>query len=366
MYEDFFDTDFDIYEMNAKDVIEQITIDEVEQFLRSLGVVKINRTRGTLICPTICHNPIDEADSMKLYYYDSTKNFHCYTQCSDNFSIITLYQRYMEINHSKVSFYEALDYVKQFLKVGTSKYIHPVEVEEYGTKKKIASITLPEYDNRVLDCFDKYYHPLWLKENISKEAMDKFDIRFHYGMNKIIIPHYDIDGRLVGIRGRAISKEDMEFGKYRPIYLGDKMYAHQLGFNLYGINEAKDAIKALKRAYIFEGEKSCLLSRTYYGDESIAVATCGSQLNRFQIDLLTKKLHVNEIILCYDKEYDHPYSEKGKKYRQKLKDKCLKYQGLATFYYVFDEHGLLNEKDSPIDQGKEVFEKLLNKKYKIG
>ena len=41
----------------------------------------------------------------------------------------------------------------------------------------------------------------------------------------------------------------------------------------------------------------------YYGPYSVAVATCGSQLNRFQINLLIQKLGVNEIILALDKEY---------------------------------------------------------------
>lgn len=112
-------------------------------------------------------------------------------------------------------------------------------------------------------------------------------------------------------------------------------------------------------------EKSILLSDSYYGNFSTAVATCGSQLNRFQINLLVKKLGVTEITLAFDKEYDKPYSEEGKKYRQKLIDKCKKYQGLATFYYIFDEHGLLNKKDSPIDRGLETFEILFNKRIKI-
>ena len=61
-----------------------------------------------------------------------------------------------------------------------------------------------------------------------------------------------------------------------------------------------------------------MLSNSYYGNFSTAVATCGSQLNRFQINLLVKKLGVTEITLAFDKEYDKPYSEEGKKYRQKL------------------------------------------------
>ena len=45
--------------------------------------------------------------------------------------------------------------------------------------------------------------------------------------------------------------------------------------------------------------------------------------------------------------------------------KCLKYRGLANFYYIFDEHNLLQQKDSPIDRGVEVYEKLMKKRIKI-
>ena len=204
-----------------------------------------------------------------------------------------------------------------------------------------------------------------MREGIRPSSFKKFNIRFSYGQNRIIIPHFDIAGRLVGIRMRALDEEDVKMGKYRPAQIGDKMYNHQLGFNLYGIYEHANAIRKTKRAIIVEGEKSVLLDDGYFGDYSVAVATCGSQLNRFQINLLVKKLGATEIILAYDKEYDNPFSPEGKAYRERLIQKCERYRGLANFYYVFDEHGLLNRKDAPCDKGKEVYEELLRRKIKI-
>ena len=79
---------------DAGTIVTNLTIDQVVLFLRSLGVEELDVHDDYIVCPTICHNPIDEAESMKLYYYDKTKNFHCYTQCSENFNIISLYQKY--------------------------------------------------------------------------------------------------------------------------------------------------------------------------------------------------------------------------------------------------------------------------------
>ena len=289
--------------MSVKEIIESLTLEDIHQFLLSLGVDDndIDVQEDYLICPTICHNPIEEATSMKLYYYDQNKSFHCYTQCSENFNIIELYMRYMELNHYKIFYSDAEDYIRQF--VGQLQEII-VNEPTFHYEKTVRSedfIDLPPYNPNVLDCFIDYPHPLWLGDGISERSMKKFHIGFSLNQNRITIPHYDYRGFLVGVRSRALEEKDLEFGKYRPMMVGNKMYNHQLGFNLYGIYENKEAIKRFKRAVIFEGEKSVLLSDTFYENYSVAVATCGSQLNRFQINLLVKKYGVSDITLAFDK-----------------------------------------------------------------
>ena len=351
---------------NAKTIIDSFTIDKVKSFLKSLSVDNFETYDDYLVCPTICHNPIDEAESMKLYYYYKTRNFHCYTECSENFNIITLYQKYMAINHQEVSYDEALYYLRQFVEVEI-KELPTTEIVtwEKEIEERQNIITLPEVNKYALDYFVPFSHPLWEMEGIGSDVQNQFNIRFSYGTNRIIIPHYDISGRLIGIRTRAIDEEDLVYGKYRPAQIGDRMFNHQLGFNLYGIWEHKKAIQMTKRAIIYEGEKSVLKDSAFYGPYSVAVATCGSQLNRFQINLLIHELGVNEIILAYDKEYDECFSEKGNEYRQKLISKCEKYRGMADFYYLFDEHGILDKKDAPCDKGQEQLEFLMKRRIKI-
>lgn len=223
--------------LNGQQLVESLEIEDVERFLISLGVQIVDRKGDTIICPTICHNPIDEADNMKLYYYDKNKSFHCYTECSENFNIIELYRRYMSLNHYNISYNDAVEYIRQFVFGSgyTEKKEEPVHYEK--KQEKVDFISLPEYNKNVMDCFVNYSHPLWKADGISEEAMKKFNIKFSLGQNKIVIPHKDIDGKLVGIRARSINKEDVEYAKYMPIKVGDVIYNHQLGFNLYGIYE---------------------------------------------------------------------------------------------------------------------------------
>ena len=360
----FNEADRDAYlaTLNTKDIIDSITLLDVKNFLESLGVeqIDVNEEKQYLVCPTICHNPIHEAESMKLYWYQNNKIFRCYTECDEAMSIFELYRKYMALNQYPITLEEAENYVKQFLRhiITTTKHSNRFEndIEKYKYTANIPA--LEEYSPVVLDYFTKYYHPLWLKDGITKEAMDKFQIKFSLGQNKIIIPHFDIEGRLVGIRGRALEKKEIEeCGKYRPVQIGKVLYTHPLQFNLYGIYEHQNGIIRRRSAIIAEAEKSVLLDEGYYGEWSNCVACCGSTFNKYHISLLTDILGANEIVIAR--------SEKARKYRDKIERMCKKYSNQASFSYIWDFDNLLNEKDSPFDKGKEVFEELYKNRIKV-
>ena len=366
------DTNLDLIDLNVQDIIESITIEDVKTFLESLGVDQIAYypEKGYLICPTICHNPLDEAESMKLYWYQNNKIFRCYTECNEAMSIFTLYQKFMRVNYDQeIDFYEAEDYVKKCLKhivLATREVYSSLHLDSTTYKFDARVPVLDEYSPTVMDCFIQYYHPTWLKDGITKEAMNKFNIKFSLGQNKIVIPHYDIQGRLVGIRGRTIDPEEAEaFGKYRPIQVGNLLYAHPLQFNLYGIYEHQEGIKARKSAIIAEGEKSVLLDDGYYGGLSNTVACCGLSFNKYHINLLTNYLGANEIVIAFDKEFDNWCSDKAKAYRARIEKECRKYSSIVKFSLIWDYDNLLDEKDSPFDKGKEVFEELYRNRIKL-
>lgn len=92
-----------------------------------------------------------------------------------------------------------------------------------------------------------------------------------------------------------------------------------------------------------------------------SAAVCGSQVNKFQIDLLIRTCYPKEIVLCFDKE-----ELKGEdKYFDKLWNICQKYKNYCDFSFVYDREDLLDLKDSPSDKGEEVFRKLLEKRIKV-
>jgi DNA primase len=220
---------------------------------------------------------------------------------------------------------------------------------------------LPEYSSNVLDCFVRQYPNEWLSDGISAETMDKFNISYSISQNKIIIPHYDVDGRLVGIRGRALNEWEIEnIGKYTPIRVEQTWYKHPLSMNLYGLNITKDNIRKRGVCFLVESEKAVMQMESF-SFPNCAAAVCGSNFNKYQLNILIKTCCPTEIVLCFDKE-ELPGEEK---YFNKLYDICRKYGQYAQFSFIYDREGVLDLKESPTDRGEEVFKKLLEKRVKV-
>ena len=156
-----------------------------------------------------------------------------------------------------------------------------------------------------------------------------------------------------------------------PEFIEGKDYGHSLGLNLYGLYENKAAIEERGKAIIVEGEKSVLLSDTYFGKNSIAVATCGFSVSNKQANLLGD-LGVRQVYLGFDKDFDEFDSKAVKEYNsnpatkrdfEMYKNKIIsiasKLAGMGFAVYIIkDKEGKLKIKDSPFDEGKETFQKL--------
>lgn len=354
-----------IESLSYKEFCSLVTLDTVKRILTELKV-DYEEVNSGLRCKTVCHNRVDDKCSLKLYYYSDSKIFYCYTQCQA-MNIISFYQHFYHANYdNEITYDEAFQELKSLI---TDKdYLkQPRRVRQLYENRYVNRISSPKlkvYNSNILSAFDSYLHPLWRADGISEKEIEKFNIRFSIYYNQIIIPHYDINGQLIGIRTRAIDEEDIALGKYRPFKHNNILYNHPLGFNLYGLYEHKENIKKFRTAVIVEGEKSCLLEDQYYGDYAISVAVCGNKISRAQI-LLLNELDVNEIVIAFDKEFPTWDSEKRKTYYKFLHSFCDKYQIYAHFSFIIDKHGYLQEKDSPFDRGFEIYEKLYKERIRV-
>lgn len=347
---------------NLSDLANSLTNEQIIKIMEGLGADRYQETADSIIFPTICHNVDPSEASMKLYYYPRTHTFHCYTDCGETFNIYEMFKKRYELMGISYDFYQDI-----VLKIGTPnndwrhKENNFIKVYKSIYEKEECStvVNLKHLNKGLLNSYD--FHPIaeWRQDGISEEIMKYYNILYSVVENKIIIPHYDKDNNLIGIRGRALNEEDIKIGKYMPIQIGDKFMAHPLGYNLYGLNFVKNNIKKFKAAIVAESEKSCLQYGTMFGqNNNIVVASCGSSFHKYQLDLLLEA-GAERVLIAYDNEGAD--AKEREEYYQKLKSICLKYKNYCTMGFVFDSMRLLDLKDSPFDKGPEVAKKLIQK-----
>ncbi len=353
---------------------EELDIANIYDLLTEFGGEPEYINEEVIVSQTICHNMPGEG-SRKLYYYDNTQLFRCYTSCDDAFDLYQLIIKVFKIQkHKDFELYDAMDFVAGYFGLEGSK---PTKQEDdklkdwdilqryEGLSEKInkpfsSRFQLKEYNPIILTRFSYPIISPWEKEGISRVVCKKNIIGYYAGGEQITIPHFDIDGRLVGIRGRSLAEDDAEkYGKYRPLIINRLVYSHPLSMNLYNLNNSKDNIARVRAAIVFESEKSTLLYQTHYGySDDISVACCGSSLSSSQVELL-RDLGVQEIIIGFDRQFQEINDGEFKRLTNKLLTISQKYGQYLKISCIFDKDMITSYKASPIDEGKEKFEYLL-------
>lgn len=359
------------------EVKSKIGPDEIYNLLMEWGGEPSYAPWG-ILSSTICHNPPGEG-SRKLYYYYNSGLFRCYTGCDEpNMDIYGLLIKVARIQWGKeYNLNDAVRYIA--IKFGIAgefqieddSLIDWKTFDNYDRLEKIEikdyHIVLKEYDNNVLKHLN--YHVKikpWLDEGISQEALDNAKIGYFPASAQITIPHYDINERFIGLRGRTLSKEDAElYGKYRPMVINGIQYNHPLGMNLYNLNKSKKNIKTIGKTIIFEGEKSCLKYQSFFGAEhDISVACCGSNISAYQIEFL-KECGAKEIIIALDRQFQVLGDTEFKRLTNNLTKLNDRYKNEVDLTFMFDKNMITGYKSSPIDEGEEKFLKLLNERIKL-
>lgn len=358
------------YEYDLQFIKENLSVDQIEEVLMDFDAAP-ERRGDIIVSRTVCHC----GQSHKLYYYPNTALFKCYTDCSETFDVFELTRKVMSREHPKAredsewNLPEAVDYIARKFGYSPNQTTEDSDIDiredlklfdQYDRIKDINTqsqiVELKEYEGTFL----KYLpHPViqpWLQEGISKEVMEAAGICYDPKNQGIVIPHYDIDNRLIGIRERTLIKEQAEkYGKYMPAKIGRQMYNHPLSFNLYNLNHSKNNISHMQKAFVFESEKSCLKYRSYFGEENdISCAVCGSSFIQYQAWLLINQ-GAKEIIIALDHDFLDLSSETAQRQIKNLKQIHNKYGKFVNISFMWDKNNLLGYKDSPIDKTPEIF-----------
>ena len=177
---------------------------------------------------------------------------------------------------------------------------------------------------------------VWRNEGISDESLQKFQVKYDGFSDRLVYPIRNLDGDIINVGGRTLDPQwkEKELRKYTYFFSWGTLNT------IYGLAENMDSIKDSGEIILFEGCKSVLLADTWGIHNTGAILT--SHLNPNQFDILLRL--GCRVVFALDRDV------------QIRNDKNItRLKRYLNCYYLWDRDGLLDEKDSPVDKGKEVF-----------
>lgn len=332
--------------MNVMRVNEALSADEdvVREILEELGFTQLTFDackRTFRFAREEGRNPT----SMVLNL--DTLSFHCFSTNSKG-NLYTLIMQRKDMN-----FPNALKWAADY--VGLDKEEYDIDIQLpfggffQGLVKEISEpeFSMKTYDESELDEYKGFYNTMFLKDGISFESQEKFDVGYDALSNRITIPIYSLDNKLMGIMGRYNGKCEKE-ERWLPIIPCSR------SLTIYGFNENYQSIQEKGMAIIGESEKFVMQADSF--GCHIALATSGCHISDTQAKHI-KSMFLPKIILAYDEGLSE---EDIIAEAEKLKMDNQIYKNQVG--YIYDrEHKYLPEgsKASPSDLGKEVFAKLV-------
>lgn len=334
------------------------TYEQIQQINNSIPIVDyvsqyldLRQDKGSRIDEFWANCPFHDNDTNASLSFNQEKNvFNCLA-CGSNGTLINFVMLY----HKK-TFPQAVEYILSLsnVKLEPKEYSEVFEfLKKNNIKKTDKVIERVQLSQDVIEKYIKEPIKEWLQEGINQEILDKYNVRYDKNSNAIVFPILDISGNVVALKARTLynNHNDLGIPKYK--------YYNYIGTNdfLFGLYQNKENILSKKEVLVFEGSKSVMLVEGYGYHNAVSIET--NRINEYQMKLLLELKC--DIVLCLDKGVEISYlkNKKGTHVDIGLLPK------LTNVYVVEDKQGLLKDKDSPVDRGKEVWEKLYESRYKL-
>lgn len=251
------------------------------------------------------------------------------------------------MKYDDCSFIEALNKLKKYANItergGVSTRLESVKIakkfkHKAHEKKELKSTILPDnYMERYE--FNTAKLQVWVDEGIGFDTMRKFDVCYDPFSDRIVFPIKNYVGNIINVCGRTLNDD------YKVMGIRKYTYFKPLGFlnTLYGFSDNKDSIIEKQEIIIFEGAKSVMKASEWSINNTCAL--CTSHLNSQQL-LFLIKLGVR-VVFALDEDVDISKDANISKLKRYVAIEVVK---------NFDN--LLSEKMSPVDAGREVWDKL--------
>lgn len=238
----------------------------------------------------------------------------------------------IEIDHLKTC--ESLSYFKQIKR----SQVQPIK---FATDRQVLPWSYYEQ-------FANEIPQEWVDEGIQADVLREYEIRVDKKSNRIVYPVYDKDGNFIGVKGRT------RFKNYKDLQIKKYLNYQKIQTTDYfmGMKQNRGNILATKSAIIFEGLKSVMHVAGWGYNNCLSSET--SDINDAQAAILIS-MGIRELTIAFDRDVNFGH----------IRDVTKLLRKYMNVYAVYDKWGLLKDKDSPCDQGEDVWRTLYERRIRL-
>ena len=323
--------------MEVSDILDAIDITEyISQYVEleekggelwGLSPFKDENTPSFSVCPE------------KKYFYDFSAGF--------GGNLLDFVMRY-----HRVSLREGVGLLKKYANIsdqqaaGTARMEATKVARRYRQKSKSA----PKSSAKILPAnYMEHYEfrqdklKAWADEGIPWEILKSNLVRYDAFDDRIVYPIKDYDGNIISVCGRTCDPD------FKAKGIRKYTYFQSLGAidTIYGFSDHRESILSTREIILFEGAKSCLKAEGWGVLNTGALLTSHLSLNQFRFLVKLASFHGVRIVFALDSDVDISIDTNIKKL-----------MAYARVEWVRNVDDLLAPKESPVDRGEDVFQKL--------
>ena len=196
-----------------------------------------------------------------------------------------------------VDFKDIISVVRKILKIDDFSIFREPQGIFGGFYEKIRKkneYTCRTYDESILNKYVALANMRFIRDNITIDAQQFFNIRYDVESQGIVIPIYNQVGELMGVKVRCnydVQDGEMKYYYLIPCQMSQTLYGYSQNYN-YLVNNV---------IYIFESEKSVMQCYSYGIRNCVALGS--GSISRKQVQMLFE-LNPKKIIFMHDVGFD--------------------------------------------------------------
>ena len=252
-----------------------------------------------------------------------------------------------------VDFKDIISVVRKILKIDDFSIFREPQGIFGGFYEKIRKkneYTCRTYDESILNKYVALANMRFIRDNITIDAQQFFNIRYDVESQGIVIPIYNQVGELMGVKVRCnydVQDGEMKYYYLIPCQMSQTLYGYSQNYN-YLVNNV---------IYIFESEKSVMQCYSYGIRNCVALGS--GSISRKQVQMLLE-LNPKKIIFMHDTGYD---LENILRNINMVKSYSRFSEVELGYWDYFDR--LYDDKLSPSDSGREELLRIMDSEIKM-